>query len=161
MSSWLETLYSGGAIRVALERYKLIYLSLNGREELQGRSSRSVSGLLLRWARRMFGLLGWLVGLKSYCYFTLLRGTLYSNVGSRRRVYYIHMYMRGKYKYLLIVFYIYVTVLWALFAYNGFANYRHMCITVWQVRVGLALVKDTYLLYMYIYIYCTTVIHNT
>lgn len=53
-----------------------------------------------------------------------------------------YVYEGRSYKY----FYIYVTVLWALFAYNGFANYRHMCITVWQVRVGLALVvyEDTY-----------------
>lgn len=58
-----------------------------------------------------------------------------------------------------------------LYIWNGFmgsiclqwvANYRHMCITVWQVRIGLALViyEDTYV-FIYIYIYCTTVIHNT
>lgn len=105
-------------------------------------------------------LVGWLVGLKSYCYFTLLRGYAIFVCGiSKKGLLHTYVYEGTKYKYLLIVFYIYVTVLWALFAYNGFANYRHMCITVWQVRVGLALVKDTYLLY--IYIYCTTVIHNT
>lgn len=64
--------------------------------------------------------------------------------------------MRGKYKYLLIVFYIYVTVLWALFAYNGFANYRHMCITVWQVRVGLALVVYVFIICIYILYNCYT-----